>query len=68
MTGFLAFLFFHNHTHHNHFTSITIIFTIMDADTQSSRKDADNYKRKKDKYKTKDAIPTYPEPEGEPSY
>ena len=42
----------------------------MDAvsQSQSSRKDADNYKRKKNTYKTKDAIPTYPEPEGEPSY
>ena len=59
MTGFLAFINF----------TITII-TIMDAvsQSQSSRKDADDYTRKRDKYKTKDAIPTYPEPEGEPSY
>ena len=58
MTGVLAFLFFHKHTiiTIKDATIMSQSFTSMDAGTQTLPKT-----------KRKD-VPTYPEPEGDPSY
>ena len=58
MTGVLAFFCFHNHTiiTIKDATLMSQSFTSMDAGTQTPVKSKD-----------KD-VPTYPEPEGDPSY
>jgi hypothetical protein len=59
MTGVSAFLFFsqaHNHHNQGRHTHMPQSFTSMDAGTQTPTKT-----------KRKD-VPTYPEPEGDPSY